>query len=129
MTPVDQTKFGFPHGNCFSACVASILDLTLDECDIYPDGVDQESEKCLRRNRHWWPVFQEWLREQGHEPVYLLKNEVKRAPKGLSIISGPGPRGLDHSTVGLDGEIVHDPHPSREGLKEVSDYIVFVPLI
>ncbi len=32
-------------------------------------------------------------------------------------------RGLLHSCVGLNGEIVHDPHPSRAGLLEITDYM------
>ena len=36
MKPVDQTSFGFPGGNCFSACVASILELPID--DVFATG-------------------------------------------------------------------------------------------
>lgn len=129
MVPVDQTKFGVPYGNCFEACIASVLELSLDDCDIYPDGIDSGSGNCRRQNKNWWNVFLEWIRERGYEPLYILHNEVRRAPKGYSIVSGLGPRGLDHATVGLDGEIVHDPHPSRAGLIQVRDYIVLIPLV
>jgi hypothetical protein len=33
MTPVYQTKPG-PEGNCFAACVASILERKIEDCDI-----------------------------------------------------------------------------------------------
>jgi hypothetical protein len=38
MTPVYQTKFG-KKGNCFAACIASILERELDDCDIDMEGV------------------------------------------------------------------------------------------
>ena len=34
MTPVHQTKYGSPHGNCFAACVASLLGRKIEEVDI-----------------------------------------------------------------------------------------------
>ena len=34
MTPVYQTKQGSPHGNCFAACVATLLDRKIEEVDI-----------------------------------------------------------------------------------------------
>jgi hypothetical protein len=34
MTPVYQTKHGPPDGNCFAACVASLLDRTIEEVDV-----------------------------------------------------------------------------------------------
>lgn len=31
MIPVDQTTYGHTDGNCFSACVASILEIPIEE--------------------------------------------------------------------------------------------------
>ena len=131
MKPIDQTKFGFPHGDCFSACVASILEREITECQMFPDGVDETSENDIATKKHWWIVFQRWLREHHNlQAIYLHISELDGyVPKGYSIVSGKGPRGLDHSAVGLDGNIIHDPHPSRAGLLAVRDYILFVPLV
>ena len=40
------------------------------------------------------------------------------------IASGPGPRGLQHSVIYSNGTLVHDPHPSGEGLKEIRSLIL-----
>jgi hypothetical protein len=42
------------------------------------------------------------------------------------VISGPGPRGCHHSVVGLNGKMVHDPHPDRTGLEEAQmwDFLI-----
>src|SRR6266498_3643126 len=34
MTPVYQTRHGPPDGNCFAACVASLLDRRIEEVDV-----------------------------------------------------------------------------------------------
>lgn len=129
MRPVDQTVFGFPNGNCFEACVASILEIPLESCKIFLEGVDPSSENDIKTKDHWWLVTQRWLRGHRYEPIYLLAKELNGlVPQGWSIISGKGPRELDHSTVGFNGRITHDPHPSRAGLLEVRDYICLIPL-
>ena len=130
MKAVYQTKFGFPHGNCFEACVASILELPLKECVIFTDGVDEKSELDQATQKHWWQVFVEWALHRDLIPVFILAGDFRgKAPRGYSIVSGKGPRGLDHSTVGCDGKIVHDPHPSRAGLLSVRDFIVLLPAV
>ena len=127
MKPVEQTVLG-DQGNCFEACVASLLEIPLEDCNIFPDGVGLDSEADKASGRHWWIVFQEWLRlNHKRHPIYIMFSEMGGdKPKGYSIISGPGPRGLLHSTVGLDGEVAHDPHPSKAGLVSVRDYILFI---
>ncbi len=35
MKPVDQTTFGHPGGNCFSACVASLLEMSVDQVPYF----------------------------------------------------------------------------------------------
>lgn len=123
MTPVDQTTFG-AEGNCFSACVASVLDLPIADVPRFTgDG--------------WWLRFVAWCAERDLMPIFIpVGHDVLtpgRAPAGYSMVGGPclrdgalSPR--LHECVALDGKIVHDPNPCRAGLLEIRDYIVLVPL-
>jgi hypothetical protein len=97
------------------ACVASLLEVGLDEC---PDLYEHE-----KRGREWWPVLNEFLR--GHRMSAFFT--VGTAPAGYAIGNGLGPRGLAHSCVVLDGEIVHDPVPEGGGLCCIDSYIELVP--
>jgi hypothetical protein len=109
MLPVDQTTHGPSHGNCISACVASILEVPIE---VVPCFVDE----------HWWERFVGWLAALG-----LAATSVEDTiPPGYSIAFGPSTRlaGRGHACVALDGVIVHDPHPSREGLPIVFHYVV-----
>ncbi len=47
MTPVYQTRSGAPDGNCFAACVASILERKIEEVDV--DVKDCGSADALLR--------------------------------------------------------------------------------
>jgi hypothetical protein len=44
MKPVFQTRYDPPNGNCMAACVASILELPLDDVDIDVSAIRQVSE-------------------------------------------------------------------------------------
>src|SRR5260370_22421604 len=53
MKPVTQSLVG-EEGNCFAACVASILEMSLVEVPNF----------CAVDNG-WWAAFQAWLAERG----------------------------------------------------------------
>ena len=115
MKPVDQDRFGAGTGNCFSACVASILELPLSEVPFFMSPED------------WWPPFVEWCAARGWEAAFHYGTEYK--PLGYSIAGGLSPRfeGCGHACVALDGNVVHDPHPDRLGLPSIEDYITLTP--
>lgn len=110
MRPVDQTTYGVNDGNCFSACVASILEIPIDEVPrFHGPSVD----------------FLQWLAPQGLSATHYKSGNY--VPPGFAIAAGPSLRfaGRLHACVAYDGAIVHDPHPSREGLPfGVEDYVV-----
>lgn len=118
MKPVDQTAFGVPGGNCFSACVASLLHLPIEAVPYFM-GAD-----------NWVEAFADWLRPRGFYPIFLklgLTSADRWRPCGLYILGGTCVRGA-HAVVARGGEIVHDPHPSRAGLDTFEDATVIVPL-
>lgn len=144
MKPVDQTVFTVPGGNCFSACVASMLELPLDEVPYFM-GTWDEPEGA------WWHRFTAWLGARGWSAVMFAIGSGYPAPGQLCILGGRSPRDLLtaeerraagvelpdgetllHVVVGrgtADGvEVVHDPHPSRLGLLDQRDACLLVPL-
>lgn len=119
MKPIDQTIFGDKKGNCFAACIASILELALEDVPNF----------CVEYPETWYDELNTWLRARGlfamgfNAPdAAFFRNHMRGA---WCIVSGPGPRGCLHSTVWRDGEMQHDPHPSREGIESAIDVIVF----
>ena len=115
MTPVDQSKLHDPDngimGDCWRACVASILDLPLGDVPELESASDP------------YDTLSRWACLRG---CYLLGFEPGNPPFGYSIAVGPSPRGKNrfHCCIAKDGEIVFDPHPDRTGLKEIHRFEV-----
>ena len=55
MKPVYQTIFGKTNGNCFAACIASILEMDLEDVPHF----------CRGDNPEWMFDLNEWLYQFG----------------------------------------------------------------
>lgn len=129
MKPVYQTTHGAGIGNCMAACIASIL-----ECDV-----ESVPNFCARWH-YWQAAMNDWLR--GYFGLSLVTiswppSEMLTAfPRGgYVILSGKSPRfDCSHAVVGRirleDGQavVVHDPHPSGDGLETIKECDYFVQL-
>ena len=123
-----HTAAGLP-GNCLQAAVASLLDLEVDQVPHFALYVD------------WFAAMRRWARDtrEGDFTYFEFPVPEQYATAWESVVawgrehdahlllSGPSPRGpFWHVVVGnVDLEVVHDPHPSRAGLVEVRDAIVY----
>jgi hypothetical protein len=110
MKPVEQTVLMPPGGNCFAACMASILELPLDAVPHF-----EEDDWVIRWN--------EWLRPRNlaimvctlPEDENLQRRYRETCMPGFTIPGADSPRGpWQHAVVAFDGELVWDPHPQRE---------------
>jgi len=111
MIPVEQTVLMPPGGNCFQACMASILELPLD---AVPDFMPFDD---------WTVRWNTWLRPMNlaimHCTLPQDPEEVQTFRQmcmpGYTIPSADSPRGdWMHAVVAFDGEVVWDPHPRRD---------------
>lgn len=113
MKPVFQTTFGGPRGpmeergNCFSACIASLLELTIEEVPTFVLEEDwHAAAQTWLGARGYWMLTLPW---HGHGDWY---NAVLYPFAGYHLLGGQSPRGeFGHSVVAHAGRIVHDPHP------------------
>lgn len=116
--PVDQTRTGEPHGNCFAACVASILGLPLEAVD-FDGSADWWNRADAALRKIGWAYFEAKVAE-GWEAI---------VPRGAYYIaSGMSPRGIKHAVVHRDGQMVHDPNPARAGILSVEEIGFLVPM-
>ncbi len=116
MIPIDQTKFGMPNGNCMAACIASILEIPIETVKI------KESDS-------WYKDVNGWLHTE-HGLALMTVTKIPYWFKGYLILCGVSPRNIEHATVGQVVEgvatIVHDPHPSRDGIADITEIMVLV---
>lgn len=127
MRPVTQTILTVPDGDCFAACVASLLGLPLEEVPNY-HGDD------------WWERWQGWFGERGVAPVFLHVEPGWSWP-GYWIGNPRSPLGarhedrdlVQHAVVMRGRELAHDPHPRLDFLpacdpSTIDEAIVLAPL-
>lgn len=130
MKPVQQTLFGSMKGNCFAACVASILEI--DSPDDVPHFVFDHPDG------EWFVAFKGWMLRHwrldtlnvGPKPEDENKpaHEHSWHPLGWSIAIVKTARG-EHALVCQDGKIVHNPDPYGKPSHDcpVIGWIVFLP--
>ena len=86
MIPTKQTKFG-KKGNCFAACVASILEIPIN---VVPDLGEYE------KSGYWIHKFNEWLSDK-YKLVYI---EVETPLEDLKEFFSQQPGGFYHTIIG-----------------------------
>ncbi len=129
MIPIDMESMHDPengsHGDCFRACIASLLHLSIGEVPHFCDETGADGA--------WWTNLHRWANDRGlfvilYEGSLGLAGSLNRA--GYTITSGPSPRGeWSHAVIYLGDELAHDPHPSRDGLAgDPVDHILFAPM-
>ena len=116
MIKVYQTKFGM-EGNCFNACLASILEVSIDK---FPDFKDEGT---------WYSSYQKWLRMYHLDFVMVAdwsKEQTSFLAHVFAIVGGTSPRELAHAVVYYKNELIHDPHPDGGGVKNITDWTYIV---
>lgn len=133
MIGVYQTVRG-ARGNCFAACVASILEIDIEATPEYLD------EKGMPLYPGWLAVWNEFLRPLGLGLVWTRRCETAGClacapPPGYAVMAAKAPTDEDpdntHAVVCLDGTVVHDPLDNvraHEGGYEPDHYYVFTAL-
>lgn len=123
LRPVDQTSMYDPEtgsgGDCLAACIATITGLPIDEA----------SAAIRAEDDYWWNDTVRFLKHHNWRIYHAFPTEKGTAPAGVSIMCGRSPREVSHATVAIDGVMVHDPHPSREGIGKPTAWFVLVPFV
>jgi hypothetical protein len=111
--PQDQTIFGDKKGNCWAACLASILDTAVS---VVPNFCSDHPEP----DGTWFSETNKWLKPMGLCLIEFTIQEDRNLMDvfpGIWIAAGKSPRGdFDHCVIYRGGMMIHDPHPSRDGL-------------
>jgi Fe-S-cluster formation regulator IscX/YfhJ len=133
MTKHKQTIFGFGKGNCFSTCIACLMDLTPDEVPNF----------CQEPT--WLEDAVNWLKERGVGVVYAEERgymlncyaiATGRSPRWKQMAEqhpDVDPKKFLHSVIvhlggfGDKDQWVHDPHPDDSFIEDVRDWIILIP--
>lgn len=113
--PVSQTKLyspdGIHNGNCFAACIASMLDVPLWMVPPFED--------MFGRGAEWRERAEEWLSRIWSVRLVRTEGHTLGSMPMFYIANGPSARGVHHSVIFSEGVLVHDPHPAKSGIESV----------
>lgn len=111
------------HSDCWIACLASLTGLPPESFPQPPEDLSADGAERMAYTN----AVRRFLIERG----WLLTTTWQHVPAGYAIAGGPSPRNEDgHAVVTHAGEVVHDPHPSRDGVAgPVEEYEVLIPLV
>lgn len=142
MIPVTQTKVNVKnsngdtvvYGNCFAAVIASMLELPITE-------VPNVEVFFHMSHPHWSFIMDTFLKSKGwelwgddryrcfHTGLITDQDEMDKAQElceqlkdSYYLASGLSARGVHHICIYQNGQLVWDPHPSREGLKTIDTF-------
>ncbi len=144
MIPVTQTKVVvrnsnndiIVNGNCYAAAIASMLEVPITEVPniemFFGTSFDHE-----------W-LMNAWLKEKHNVKIdFAEEYEIfhvdfitNEAPEVWALLEndfyfgiGPSSRGVNHICIYKAGRLIHDPHPTREGLLRLERLEKIVPLV
>lgn len=117
---VDQTILASDperQGNCLSACVATWLGCPITEVPHFIErGADLHDDA-------WWSMLVGFMAGRGFWPYVL--DSVDEEPGETLFVMGMSPRGVCHQVLYRDGVLFHDPHPSRDGITDVREVLIW----
>ena len=108
LRPINQTICKFKNGDCFQACVASILEQSLGAIPAFmKDGED-----------NFLANLNNFGDDIGIRFIDLAIKDKSLLRDCYSIACGKSPRNPDkrHAVVYFGDKIVHDPHPFNDGI-------------
>jgi hypothetical protein len=115
MTPQKQTKLyskdGGHNGNCFAACIASLMDIPLWMVPPF--------EEAFGRNEWYEDRANEWFKRMFNLKMVKYEGHKLELLPEFYVASGKSPRGVQHATIWSNGVMVHDPHFSDGGILSV----------
>ena len=122
MIPIDQSVLG-ARGNCFSACLASLLEIPIEDVPFFL------SEPGDVSRFQWAERLDAWLEPFGLYALHFFADPARPGafPGVLHIMTGMSPRGRPHAVIGKGRFVVHDPHPDKTGLSSLDGFCLLVP--
>lgn len=105
------------EGNCLAACVATWFGRGIDQV---PHFVEYASD----RPNAWWDLLVGYMSGAGYWPFELADPDDAN-PGEIVFVMGMTPRGVLHQVLYRDGQLWHDPHPSKSGVTDVREVIAW----
>jgi hypothetical protein len=124
MIPVQQTDFSTAGGNCYAACVASLLELPIERVPNFH----------REHGAGWVKPFCHWLKDFGLWPcVVSIEKSDQDAKQHLdhaatAIAGGLTKSKCSHACIYQGQRLLWDPFPGGIGLDVIEDLTFLIPI-
>jgi len=108
MIPVNQTISNSNNGDCVRACVASLLECNID---FIPNFMENSNEGYAQAVKKWGDELGIIVLDISTEDVGIFH--------GIHVMAfgkSPNFENCEHAVIYCNGELSHDPSPSKKGL-------------
>lgn len=130
MKPVEQTitkhdPENGQYGDCFRACIASVLHLNIEEVPHFADKTETFKEAMVPcqefLSRYNLSIISYMFKADSAEEIIDLQKQAScwSVSPLTYIIGGISPRGHSHVVVANTAGDFHDPHPESRGSAEI----------
>jgi hypothetical protein len=119
----DMTVFTPGLGDCFRACVATIFDFPIEDMPNFWEQTQDPHE--------FWMLVDVWVRGHLHHTCLtfsLSPEHTYLRADVVCIATGNTKRTTEEHCVVWKNGIVHDPHPSRKGIRKPEVFTIFIPV-
>lgn len=109
-------------GDCDRTAIACLLDMAPDDVPHWYDGFNglgQANATALEIRRNWLAdrgLFLVSVPYEADAMEQILELIAINHPGIHYLIAGMSPRGVNHVVICRDRSVVHDPHPTDNGL-------------
>jgi len=108
------------HDDCYRACVATVLGLSLSEVPNFYREAEERPSSTPGRYPEVYDLIRDWARTRGFAALflpgqpsldYVLEQTYRLNPEAPFILGGRSKHGTGHAVVVCGGRIVHEPSP------------------
>jgi hypothetical protein len=140
MIPVTQTKVVVKNskgervvsGNCYASAIASIMELPLSEVpnvEVFFHMQDEFWQTVMLTfiNSKGWDLCSDDRFKVFHDDQFGVNESMREVyidacKDKYYLVTGKSERGVHHICIYRNGALVHDPHPSRDGLLTIESF-------
>ena len=112
--------------NYTQACLKRYCDGNYETAEEYQQ--DNYDRTMSLINHHWLNTLTFWLYGKGYKEKYIdatdMNNWLLNNKDVPYMVSGESKRGVSHVVIYMNGQMIHDPHPSNDGLKDESSFFI-----
>lgn len=116
-----QTKYG-NAGNCFAACVSSLMDMNIEDVPNVETMFDLDECFTMQDDTPLWGrVLDAFIRHHGYIWRPATEEEIAYPPKDKPFLCiGKALDGeTNHAVIYMNGKLFHDPNRFRKGLSKI----------